>query len=102
MDAKSHEAAKSASKKYEFRTYERRQAEINEAVGQEHTRHEAALENMDRLRSLRLQRDAGNAAQPALPLDAEQLAKKRGVRPDQRPTPAQSRSSRRSPKARPV
>jgi hypothetical protein len=57
MDAKSREAAESA-----FNRYERREAEISRALQQEHARHEAALKNMYRLRLLRLQRDAENAA----------------------------------------
>ena len=36
----------------------RREAEINEALQQEAARHEAAVRNMQRLRALRLARDA--------------------------------------------
>jgi hypothetical protein len=53
MDAKSREVAESA-----FKKYERRGAETNEAVRQEHTKHEAAVKNMHRLRLLRLEREA--------------------------------------------
>ena len=40
-----------------FERNERREAEINNAVKQEHSRREAAVKNMYRLRALRLQRD---------------------------------------------
>ncbi len=53
MSAKDREVAESA-----FKKYERRGAEINEAVRQEHTKHEAAVKNMHRLRLLRLEREA--------------------------------------------
>jgi hypothetical protein len=56
MDAKSREAAETA-----FSRYERREAEINKAFQQEHERREAAVKNMHRLRSLRLQREANIA-----------------------------------------
>lgn len=36
----------------------RREAEINDALRQEQARHEAAVKNMQRLRALRLERDA--------------------------------------------
>jgi hypothetical protein len=41
-----------------FDRNKRREAEINEALKQEHVRREAAVKNMYRLRSLRLARDA--------------------------------------------
>jgi hypothetical protein len=41
-----------------FSRNQRREAEINEALQQEAARHEAALKNMQRLRALRLARDA--------------------------------------------
>lgn len=53
MTAKDREVAESA-----FEKNKRREAEINSALQQEHARHEAAIKNMHRLRSLRLQRDA--------------------------------------------
>jgi hypothetical protein len=56
-DAKGREVAESA-----FKRYERREAKLNDAVQQEHTKHEAEVKNMRRLRSLRLQRDAEKAA----------------------------------------
>ena len=40
-----------------FERNERREAEINDAVKQEHARREAAVKNMYRLRALRLERD---------------------------------------------
>jgi hypothetical protein len=40
-----------------FQRNERREAEINNAMKQEHARREAAVKNMYRLRALRLQRD---------------------------------------------
>jgi hypothetical protein len=43
-----------------FDKEKRRDAEIKNALEQEHARHEAVMENMRRLRSLRLQRDAQN------------------------------------------
>lgn len=56
MSAKDREVAKSA-----FDKYKRREAEINNAVRQEHAKHEAVIKNMYRLRSLRLKRDAQSA-----------------------------------------
>src|SRR5208283_3511679 len=53
MSAKAREIAESA-----FEKTQRREAEINAALRQDQARHEAALKNMERLRSLRLQRDA--------------------------------------------
>jgi len=41
-----------------FSRNQRREAEIDDASRQEAARHEAALENMHRLRALRLARDA--------------------------------------------
>jgi hypothetical protein len=40
-----------------FQRNERREAEINDAMKQEHARREAAVKNMYRLRALRLERD---------------------------------------------
>ncbi len=40
-----------------FERNERREAEINNAMKQEHARREAAVKNMYRLRALRLERD---------------------------------------------
>ena len=41
-----------------FDRNQRREAEINDALKQEHARREAAVKNMYRLRALRLERDA--------------------------------------------
>jgi hypothetical protein len=51
-----------------FERTQRREAELNEALKQEHARREAAVKNMYRLRELRLARDAKlneSAQQPA-------------------------------------
>jgi hypothetical protein len=53
MRAKDREIAESV-----FDMSKRREAEISSALQQEHAKHEAAMKNMQRLRSLRLQRDA--------------------------------------------
>jgi hypothetical protein len=53
MSAKDREAAESI-----FKKRKRREAEIDGALQQEHAKHEAAMKNMQRLRSLRLKRDA--------------------------------------------
>ena len=53
MSAKDREAAE-----FIFDKSKRREAEINGALQQEHAKHEAAMKNMQRLRSLRLRRDA--------------------------------------------
>jgi hypothetical protein len=53
MNAKQREVAESV-----FDKNMRREAEIRNALQQEHARHEAVIENMHRLRLLRLQRDA--------------------------------------------
>jgi hypothetical protein len=61
MDAKDRKVAESA-----FNKNERREAEITSALRQEQAKHEAAVQNMHRLRSLRLQRDAQKAASEAV------------------------------------
>jgi hypothetical protein len=53
MSAKDREAAECI-----FKKRKRREAEIDGALQQEHAKHEAAMKNMQRLRSLRLKRDA--------------------------------------------
>ena len=53
MDEKSRDVAEAA-----FKKYERRDAKINEAIRQEHTRQEDVVKNMHRLRLLRLEREA--------------------------------------------
>jgi hypothetical protein len=53
MSAKDREVVEST-----FAKNQRREAEINSALQQEHARHEAVIKNMHRLRSLRLQREA--------------------------------------------
>lgn len=58
MSVKEREVAESV-----FDKNKRREAEINTALQQEQARHEAAMKNMQRLRSLRLQRDAEKAPQ---------------------------------------
>lgn len=52
MTAKDHEVAETV-----FERHERREKEISNALQQEQARREAAIQNMHRLRSLRLQRD---------------------------------------------
>jgi hypothetical protein len=59
MSAKDREIAEST-----FDKYKRREAEINSALQQENAKHEAAVKNMHRLRSLRLQRDAQTPENP--------------------------------------
>jgi hypothetical protein len=58
MSAKTREVAESA-----FEKYQRREAEIAGALRQEQARHDAAIKNMHRLRSLRLQQEANAAAE---------------------------------------
>ena len=53
LDAKQREVAVTV-----FDRNKRREAEINDALRQEQARHEAAVKNMHRLRTLRLARDA--------------------------------------------
>lgn len=53
LDAKQREVAATV-----FDRNKRREAEINDALRQEQARHEAAVKNMHRLRTLRLARDA--------------------------------------------
>lgn len=48
-----------------FERNERREAEINNAMKQEHARREAAVKNMYRLRALRLQRDENRSPESA-------------------------------------
>jgi hypothetical protein len=52
LDAKQREIAETA-----FDRNKRREAEINDALKQEHARREAAVKNLYRLRALRLARD---------------------------------------------
>jgi hypothetical protein len=51
-DADQHEIAES-----QFERNQRREAEVENALKQERARHEAAVNNMHRLRALRLARD---------------------------------------------
>jgi hypothetical protein len=53
LDTKQREVAETA-----FDRNKRREAEINDALRQEQARHDAAVKNMHRLKSLRLARDA--------------------------------------------
>jgi len=53
LNAKQREVAESV-----FDWNKRREAEINDALRQEQARHEAAVKNMYRLKTLRLSRDA--------------------------------------------
>jgi len=53
LDTSQHEIAES-----QFERNQRREAEIEDALKQERSRHEAAVNNMHRLRALRLARDA--------------------------------------------
>ena len=53
LDTSQHEIAES-----QFERNQRREAEIEDALKQERARHEAAVNNMHRLRALRLARDA--------------------------------------------
>jgi hypothetical protein len=53
MSAKNSEVAEST-----FQKYQRREAEIAVALREEQARHDAAIKNMHRLRSLRQQREA--------------------------------------------
>jgi hypothetical protein len=43
-----------------FDRKKRRDSEINDALKQEHARHDAAMKNLQRLRALRIERDAKN------------------------------------------
>jgi hypothetical protein len=45
-----------------FSRKKKRETEINGAVKQESVRHEAEMKNMERLRALRIERDANNQA----------------------------------------
>jgi hypothetical protein len=53
VDTSQHEIAES-----QFERNQRREAEVEDALKQERARHEAAVNNMHRLRALRLARDA--------------------------------------------
>ena len=53
LDTSQHEIAES-----QFERNQRREAEIEDALKQERARHEAVVNNMHRLRALRLARDA--------------------------------------------
>jgi hypothetical protein len=50
-----------------FERNQRREAEINDALKQEVARRAAAIENMHRLRKLRLQRDEGQSENSSMP-----------------------------------
>jgi hypothetical protein len=62
MDANHRVAAEAA-----FNRQEHREAKIADALRREHARREVALTNMHRLRLLRLQREAENAADEVAP-----------------------------------
>jgi hypothetical protein len=64
---RSQMSAKNAAAETVFDKKKRREAEINGALEQERTRHEAAVKNMNRLRSLRLERDAAKPQPEAKP-----------------------------------
>ena len=53
LDTNQREIAES-----QFERYQRREAEIEDALKQERARHDAAVNNLHRLRALRLARDA--------------------------------------------
>ena len=53
LDTNQHEIAES-----QFKGNHRREAEVQDALKQERARHEATVNNMHRLRALRLARDA--------------------------------------------
>jgi hypothetical protein len=55
MSTKDRKVAEAA-----FAKKQRREAEINDVLKQENARHEAAVKNMERLRTLRIERDAKN------------------------------------------
>jgi hypothetical protein len=71
MSAKTREVAESA-----FEKYQRREAEIAGALRQEQARHDAAIKNMHRLRSLRLQQEAQRPPPKAKTLQPKTLATK--------------------------
>jgi hypothetical protein len=43
-----------------FDRYQRRESELDDVLKQEHARHDAAMKNLQRLRTLRIERDAKN------------------------------------------
>jgi hypothetical protein len=43
-----------------FDRYQRRESELDEVVKQDRARHDAAMNNMQRLRALRIERDSKN------------------------------------------
>jgi hypothetical protein len=55
MRDKGRQAAESV-----FDRYQRRESELNEVVKQDRARHDATVNNMQRLRALRIERDAKN------------------------------------------
>jgi hypothetical protein len=64
-DANQPESAES-----QFERNKRREMEIEDALKQERARHEAAVKNMQRLRALRLARDAESRACTEQPTNA--------------------------------
>jgi hypothetical protein len=66
MSAKNREVAESA-----FEKYQRREAEIAVALREEQSRHDAAIKNMHRLRSLRLQHEAQTPPAKSKPSQAK-------------------------------
>jgi hypothetical protein len=44
-----------------FDRYQRRESELNEVVKQDRARHDATVKNMQRLRALRIERDAADS-----------------------------------------
>ena len=66
MSAKNREITESA-----FEKYQRREAEIAVALREEQSRHDAAIKNMHRLRSLRLQQEAQSPPAKSKPTQAK-------------------------------
>jgi hypothetical protein len=56
MRDKDRQAAESV-----FDRYQRRESELNEVVKQDRARHDATVKNMQRLRALRIERDAADS-----------------------------------------
>ena len=57
----------------QFERNQRREAEVENALKQERVRHEAALNNMHRLRALRLARDSKSISDPMSAPDSSNL-----------------------------
>src|SRR5215469_482099 len=92
MSEKTREVAESA-----FQKYQRREAEIAVALREEQARHDAAIKNMHRLRSLRLQHEAETPLTKGKPIQTKSVQSKSLQSKSARTKSSQTRSPQPKP-----